>query len=343
MARDVRAQKRGLEPGARPSASMGDEGPMPSLDGAVQWLNSEPLATRQLRGRVVLIDFWTYSCINWQRTLPYVRAWADKYKSQGLVVVGVHTPEFGFERNLDQVRRASELLDVRFPVAVDSDQAIWRAFGNQYWPAVYIVDSRGRVRHHRFGEGDYGGIERVVQQLLIEAGAEGVDGGLVHVEGTGSQAEADWANLQSPETYVGYARAENFASRGGMAPGTARVYSVPARLALNAWTLAGEWLVEPEAAMLARPHGRIAFRFHARDLHLVMGPAANRKPMHFRIGIDGQPPGTAHGTDVDADGNGLLVEPRLYQLIRQRTPVVDRRFEIEFPEPGVQAYSFTFG
>jgi len=258
-------------------------------------------------------------------------------------VIGVHTPEFGFEEDIDNIREATAQLKVGHPVAVDSEHAIWRAFDNRYWPALYFVDARGTIRHHHFGEGDYEQSERTIQQLLIEAGAKGVDAGLVRVDGAGSQAEADWGNLRSSETYVGYDRADNFASPGGMTSGRKRLYAAPNRLRLNTWALSGDWTVEREAATLERSNGRILYRFHARDLHLVMGPAARGKSVPFRVLIDGQPPGPAHGVDVDAQGRGVLVEHRLYQLIRQPMPVVDRQFEIEFLEPGVEAYSFTFG
>jgi thiol-disulfide isomerase/thioredoxin len=341
---DIHAGDKVGPPPVKPlSTFLKVEGPMPTLDGAVEWLNSKPLTSTQLRGKVVLVDFWTYSCINWLRTLPYVRAWAEKYKDQGLVVVGVHTPEFGFEKNLTNVREATAQLKVGFPVAVDSAQTIWRAFDNRYWPAVYVIDARGMVRHYQFGEGDYEGLERVIQQLLVEAGAKDVDRGLVRVEATGNQVDADWTNLRSPETYIGSDRTENFASPGGMATGRQHLYSAPGRLRLNSWALIGEWSAGREAATLVKANGRIAYRFHARDLHLVMGPAARGKPVPFRVRIDGQPPGAAHGTDVDAEGRGVLVETRLYQLIRQPKPVMERLFEIEFLEPGVEAYSFTFG
>jgi thiol-disulfide isomerase/thioredoxin len=316
---------------------------MPALDGAVEWLNSKPLSAAELRGKVVLVDFWTYSCINWQRTLPHLRAWAEKYKDQGLVVIGVHTPEFSFEKDIEKVRQATAQLKVGYPVAVDTRHAIWRAFDNNYWPALYVVDARGTIRHHQFGEGDYERSERIIQQLLTEAGAKNVDTGLVRVDGAGSQADADWGNLRSPETYVGHDRTENFASPGGISLGRERLYALPEQLRLNTWALSGDWKVEHETARLTRANGRIAYRFHARDLHLVMGPAAPGKPVPFRVLIDGRPPGPAHGVDVDEQGRGVLVEHRLYQLIRQPMPIEDRQFEIEFLEPGAEAYSFTFG
>lgn len=316
---------------------------MPALDGAVTWLNSKPLTAAGLRGKVVLVDFWTYSCINWHRTLPHVRAWAGKYADQGLVVIGVHSPEFAFEKDLEKVREATSQLKVDYPVAVDSNMAIWRAFGNAYWPALYFVDAKGMIRHTHFGEGEYERSEGVIQQLLIEAGAQGVSRDLVRVEGTGSHAQPDWRNLRSPEAYIGYARAGGFASPGGFARDRSRAYALPDRLQLNAWALAGDWAVGPEAATLTGAAGRMVHRFHARDLHLVMGPAARARPVPFRILVDGKPPGTAHGADVDAEGRGTLVEHRLYQLVRQPGPVADRHFEIEFLAAGAEAYAFTFG
>jgi len=332
-----------VEPLTVTSPQLHAQGPMPSLDGAVEWLNSKPLATAGLRGKVVLVDFWTYSCINWQRTHPHVRAWDEKYKAQGLVVIGVHTPEFDFERDIRNVRRASADLKIDYPVAVDSNHAIWQAFDNQYWPALYFVDARGTIRHHQFGEGDYEQSEKVIQQLLIESGAKDVDLGIAQVSGSGSQADADLDNLRSPETYVGYDRAETFSSPGGAVLARERLYAAPTKLGVNRWALAGNWIVDREFATLQGVNGRILYRFHARDLHLVMGHAAPGKPVPFRVFIDGQPPGLDHGVDVDAQGRGVLEEPRLYQLIRQHKPIVDRQFEIEFLEPGAQAYSFTFG
>jgi len=315
----------------------------PSFDGAVAWLHSRPLAPADLQGKVVLVDFWTYSCINWLRTLPHVKAWADKYQAHGLVVVGVHTPEFAFEKDLANVRQAAARLKVDYPVAVDSDHAIWRAFRNSAWPAIYIVDARGKLRHTHLGEGDFERTERVIQQLLREAGARDIDPRLVQVEGTGSLAQADWANLRSPETYVGYERTHNFGSPGGISRDRVRDYAVPTGLRFNAWALSGAWQVGPEAASLHAPGGRIVHRFQARDLHLVMGPSSPGKPVHFRVRIDGRPPGDAHGADVDAEGRGTVVEHRLYQLVRQPGPVEPRQFEIEFLGPGVEAFSFTFG
>ena len=319
------------------------EGDLPSLGGATEWINSAPLTAAGLRGKVVLIDFWTYTCINWLRTLPYMRAWAEKYKDQGLVVIGVHSPEFEFEKDVSNVRRAAKDMRVHYPIAVDSEHAVWRAFRNQYWPALYFVDAQGRIRHHQFGEGEYEKAEMIIQQLLAEAGARGVAGDLVTVEARGLEVAADWSNLKSPENYVGYDRTENFASPGGAVVGQRRNYAVPSRLSLNQWALSGEWTVGRQAILLAKASGRVAYRFHTRDLHLVMGPAAGAQPVRFRVLIDGQPPGPARGADVDAQGNGAASEQRVYQLIRQPKPIADRQFEIEFLDPGVEAFAFTFG
>ena len=319
------------------------EGEIPSLGGATGWLNSQPLTTAGLRGKVVLIDFWTYTCINWLRTLPYVRAWAEKYQAQGLVVIGVHSPEFAFEKNLDNVRRAAKDQKVTYPIAIDSDHAIWRAFKNEYWPALYFVDAQARIRHHYFGEGEYEKSERVVQQLLAESGISGVGRELVSVNGRGVEAAADWTSLKSPENYLGYERTENFASPGGAVLDKRRIYASPAQLRLNHWALSGEWTVGKQATIVNKASGRIAYRFNARDLHLVMGPAARGASVRFRVRIDGRPPGAARGIDVDDQGNGTVSEQRLYQLIRQPKPIVERQFEIEFLDPGVEAFAFTFG
>jgi thiol-disulfide isomerase/thioredoxin len=319
------------------------EGELPSLGGATGWLNSPPLMAAGLRGKVVLIDFWTYTCINWIRSLPYVRAWAGKYKDQGLVVIGVHTPEFAFEHNADNVRRAAQDMSVGYPVAIDNDYAIWRAFENHYWPALYFADAQGHIRHHHFGEGEYEQSEMIIQQLLAEAGSGGTGHELVSVDARGVEAAADWATLKSPENYVGHERTENFASPGGAVPGKRHVYAAPAELRLNHWALSGDWTAEEQATTLNTAGGRIAYRFHARDLHLVMGPAAPGTTVRFRVLLDGEPPGAAHGIDADGQGNGTATGQRLYQLIRQRGPVTDHTFEITFPDPGVQAYAFTFG
>jgi thiol-disulfide isomerase/thioredoxin len=319
------------------------EGELPSLGGATGWLNSPPLTAAGLRGKVVLIDVWTYTCINWLRTLPYVRAWAEKYKNQGLVVIGVHSPEFEFEKNVDNVRRAAKDMRVDYPIAIDSDFAIWRALKNQYWPALYIVDAQGRIRHHHFGEGEYDRSERVIQQLLAEAGAGGIGHELVSIDARGAEVAADWGNLKSPENYVGYERTENFASPGGAVLAKRRVYAAPEQLKLNHWALSGDWTMQKQATVLNKANGRIAYRFQARDLHLVMGPAAPGTSVRFRVLIDGKPPGTAHGVDVDDQGTGKVTEQRLYQLIRQAKPIADRQFEIEFLDSGVEAFAFTFG
>jgi thiol-disulfide isomerase/thioredoxin len=319
------------------------EGNLPPLDGAIGWLNSQPLTTRDLREKVVLIDFWTYTCINWRRQLPYVRAWAEKYKDDGLVTIGVHTPEFSFEKNMENVRRATKETCVEYPIAVDSDYAIWRAFGNEYWPALYFADAQGRIRHHVFGEGEYEQSERIIQQLLIEAGKGGISHELVSVDARGAEATADWPNLGSTENYVGYQRTQNFASPGGRVLDKPHLYSAPAGLELNHWALSGDWTMQREALVLNQPGGRIAYKFHARDLHLVMGPGVRGNGLRFRVFLDGQPAGAAHGSDVDDQGNGTVTEPRMYQLIRQKHPIVDRQFEIEFLDPRIEAFSFTFG
>jgi thiol-disulfide isomerase/thioredoxin len=318
-------------------------GHLPGFDGATGWLNSPPLTPAELRGKVVLVDFWTYTCINWLRTVAYVRAWAETYDDRGLVVVGVHTPEFPFEREIDNVRRAAEAVRVDYPIALDSDYAIWSAFDNMYWPAVYVADADGRIRHHQFGEGQYDECEWVIQQLLREAGGEEIGDGLVSVSPKGFEAQADWTNLGSPETYVGYEQAQNMASRDGVAFDEPRTYVVPDSLGLNQWALSGDWTIETRAAVLNRADGGIAFRFHARDVHLVMRSREEGTPVPFVVRVDGQPPGDAHGLDVDDGGNGTLVHPRLYQLVRQSRSIVDRTFEITFLAPGVEAYAFTFG
>jgi thiol-disulfide isomerase/thioredoxin len=318
------------------------EGRMPALTGATGWLNTGPLTTEDLRGRVVVVQFWTYTCINWLRTLPYVRAWAEKYGDRGLTVLGVHTPEFSFERDIDNVRRAVEAMGITYPVVLDSDYAIWEAFANHYWPALYFVDAEGRIRHHRFGEGDFAQSEMEIQRLLPDAGA---DAGrtLVSVTGTGLEAAADWEDLESGESYLGADRGYGFASPEDLAPGERRSYSFPPQLRLNSWALSGTWTVGGEAAVSAAPGGRLAVRFSARDLHLVTGPLPGGGPVPFRVRLDGQPPGEAHGDDVDEEGNGVASYPRLHQLVRQRPPIRDRLFEIEFPEAGAQAVVFTFG
>jgi thiol-disulfide isomerase/thioredoxin len=319
------------------------EGEFPPLGGATGWLNSQPLTPSDLRGKVVLIDFWTYTCINWRRTLPYVRAWAEKYKDRGLVVIGVHTPEFPFERDLGNIRWAIKDMRVDYPVAIDSNYAVWNAFDNRYWPALYFIDAQGRVRHHSFGEGDYDQSERIIQQLLSENGVEGLRPELVSVRAFGAEVAADWATLKSPESYLGTAQAENFSSPGGAVVDKPHAYAAPTGLGLNHWALAGDWTVGKGAAVLNRAGGRIVYRFHARDLHVVMGPATRGASVRFSVFIDGQRPGAAHGVDVDEQGNGKVTEQRLYQLIRQPKAIADRQFEIEFLDPGLEAFVFTFG
>ena len=319
------------------------EGELPSFRGATGWLNSPPLTPDGLRGKVVLVNFWTYTCINWLRQLPYLRAWAGKYSGQGLVVIGVHTPEFGFEHDPDNVRRAVKDMGVGYPVAIDNDYAVWRAFGNYYWPALYFADAQGRIRHHHFGEGEYQQSEMVIWQLLAEAGSGGTGHDLVSVDARGVEAAADWASLRSPENYTGYERTENFASPGGARPGERHLYTGPAELRRNNWALSGDWTMGEQATALNAVGGQIAYRFHARDLHLVMGLAAEGTSVRFRVLLDGQPPDAAHGTDVDGQGHGTVTEQRLYQLIRQPGPVADRTFEITFLDPGVEVYAFTFG
>jgi cytochrome c biogenesis protein CcdA/thiol-disulfide isomerase/thioredoxin len=331
---------------AAASAPLPVEGVLPPLNGAVQWLNSPPLTLQDLRGKVVLIDFWTYSCINCLRSLPYVKAWAQKYKDQGLVVIGVHAPEFAFERNIDNVKKATHDLGVDYPVAIDNNYAIWRALNNQYWPAHYFVDAKGQIRYHHFGEGDYAESEKVIQQLLAEAGhanASNIAIGIASAGAQGVQAAADNADMQSPETYVGYQRAENFASPGGEVEDKAHTYAAPSQPAVNDWGLAGSWDVGAEQATLVAASGRIVYRFHARDLHLVLGPGKDGKPVRFRVSVDGAAPRASHGTDVAADGSGIVTGQRLYQLVRQTGQVEDHTFSIEFLDPGVQAFAFTFG
>jgi hypothetical protein len=317
------------------------EGHLPGFDRAAGWLNSEPLTAEDLRGKVVLADFCTYTCINWLRTLGYVRAWAEKYEDRGLVVVGVHTPEFPFEADADNVAEAIKALDVEFPIALDPDYAVWEAFANRYWPAVYIADVEGRIRHHQFGEGGYEECERAIQQLLRDAGSE-VGDDLISIVPQGVEAQADWATLGSPETYVGYQQGRNFASPEGVTVDESRTYSVPSPLQLNSWALSGEWTVGGRAAVLERAGGSIAYRFHGRDVNLVLR-SREGTPVPFRVLLDGEAPGAGHGLDVDEHGQGTVVEPRLYQLVRQPGSDSDRTFEIVFDGAGVEAYVFTFG
>ncbi len=328
---------------AQASVKLANEGEFPSLDGAVSWLNSPPLSTGRLRGKVVLIDFWTYSCINCLRAIPYVEAWAEKYKDSGLVVIGVHTPEFAFEKDLSNVRKAVQDLKLTYPVAVDSDYGIWRAFNNQYWPAHYFIDARGTVRYHHFGEGQYEESESVIRELLNEKKANLPAAPYVDVKGTGAQAAPNLRDVQSPETYVGFQRQENYVSPEAIRKNQAAAYTAPIRPRVNQWGLVGQWNVRGENAALVSSPGKIIFRFHARDLHLVLGPGSSRTPVRFRVLLDGAPPLEDRGADVDAQGAGTVSGYRLYQLIRQKGPVEDRTFEIEFLDPGVQAFAFTFG
>lgn len=315
---------------------------LPDLSGAVAWLNSKPLNRDELKGRVVLVDFWTYSCINCIRTLPYIRAWAERYKDSGLVVLGIHTPEFAFEKDSGNVRQAVGDLKIAYPVALDNDYAIWKAFNNKYWPADYLVDVNGNIRHHHFGEGKYEETEKHIQELLKERNGQTTFSDTVKVSGSGAEAPPD-TDVQSPETYVGYERADAFMSPGGFRQDKPFRYSVPEHLELNQWGFSGNWTDGAQQATLTATPGKIVYRFHARDLHLVLGPSSNGKPIRFRVMIDGKPPGDNHGVDTDTAGNGAVTEHRLYQLIRQKGTVDDRTFEIEFLEPGVQVFAFTFG
>ena len=324
------------------AAELSVEGVLPELGGATAWLNSEPLTPAGLRGKVVVVQFCTYSCVNWLRTLPYVRAWAGKY-GDGLVVIGAHSPEFQFEHDVERVRPALEAMGAHYPIAIDNDFAVWRAFDNNAWPALYFVDAEGRIRHHHLGEEDYERSERVIQQLLAEAGSEGVDRELVSPEITGVEVAADWATLGSPESYVGYARAENLASPGGVVPDERRTYVAPPELRLNEWSLAGDWTVGREPALSNEPDCRIAYRFQARDVNLVMGSSPTADSVRFRVSIDGAPPGQARGTDVDDQGNGTVNDARLYQLVRRPARGSEGTLELTFLDPGVQAYVFTFG
>jgi thiol-disulfide isomerase/thioredoxin len=330
---------------AKPAGQDGElpvEGPAPSFDGAVEWLNSKPLTAEDLKGKVVLVDFWTYSCINCLRAIPYVRAWAEKYRDHGLAVIGVHAPEFAFERNVDNVKKAIATLGIKYPVAIDNDYKIWRAFENEYWPAHYFIDAKGEIRHHHFGEGEYDESERVIQKLLTEAGDSHVPSDIVAVNASGAEAAADTSDVKSPETYVGYDRIDHFVSPGGVVQDVSHVYAA-GEPKLNDWSLAGNWTISSERSTLNEKDGSIIYRFHARDLHLVLGPAADGSPVRFRVTIDGAAPGAAHGVDADADGQGVVTAQRLYQLIRDPGTVADHTFEIRFLDPGVQAYAFTFG
>jgi cytochrome c biogenesis protein CcdA/thiol-disulfide isomerase/thioredoxin len=341
--------EQGLVDRLRPTLKSGDTGlakekpgTSDALSGAVDWLNSPPLTIKGLKGKVVVIDFWTYSCINCLRSIPYVRAWAEKYKDHGLVVIGVHTPEFAFERNISNVRAAVSDLKIEYPVAIDNEYKIWRSFDNRYWPAHYFIDAKGRTRFHHFGEGEYDQSEQMIQQLLEEAGNDNVPQSLVNVNASGVEAAPSVNDDRSPETYIGYDRADNFASPGGIVENERHVYT-PASPQLNQWSLSGDWTVRGENAILNGAGGSIVYRFHARDLHLVLGPAADGKPIRFRVTMNGNAPGVDHGTDTDTDGQGVVDSQRLYQLVRQNGAIRERTFAIEFLDPGVQAYAFTFG
>jgi thiol-disulfide isomerase/thioredoxin len=324
------------------ASEAGDEGGMPDLNGAVAWLNSAPLGGKSLRGKVVLVNFWTYSCINSLRELPYMKAWAAKYKDAGLVVIGVHAPEFGFETDAANVKNAVFDLKVAYPIPIDSRHSIWSAFRNEYWPADYLVDAKGRIRYHHFGEGEYEKSEHFIQALLKENGATGLDASTVRITADGAEAPPS-EDVRSPETYVGYARAENFASPERMARGSRISYSPPTIPALNQWGLSGYWNVRAESGTLESVPGKIVFRFHSRDLHMVLGPSKNGTPVRFKIRLNGAAPQADHGSDSGADGTGEVRQPRMYQLVRQKGPVKDVTFEIEFLDPGVEAFSFTFG
>ena len=318
------------------------EGDLASLEKADAWLNSQPLTPAELKGKVVLIQFCTYTCINWLRTLPYIRAWKEKYKDKGLVVIGVHTPEFSFEKNIDNVRRSIKDRKIDCPVAIDNNYAIWEGFDNHYWPALYFIDAKGNTRYKKFGEGEYEQSEKIIQQLLTEAGVKNIDHDLAQINANGVEAAADWGNLKSPETYLGYERTENFANNDPVF-GKQHVYSKPLYLGLNQWAVSGNWTLGKQFIVLNNQGGRIVYRFHSRDVHLVMGPALAGKQIRFRVLIDGQPPEDAHGTDTDESGNGTVKKQRLYQLIRQPNSISDRKFEIEFLDPGAEVFAFTFG
>jgi thiol-disulfide isomerase/thioredoxin len=328
---------------AQDTQSIVGSSPLPGLSGATGWINSKPLTAKELKGKVVLVDFWDYSCINCIRSVPYIRAWAEKYKASGLVVIGVHTPEFDFEKLMPNVEKAVQKFDITYPVALDSDYKIWNAFHNQYWPAEYYIDAKGKVRYEHFGEGDYDQSEKWIQKLLKEASVTPMPASTVSVQGQGVQAAADMRDVRSPETYIGYERAENFSSPGGLKRDAAKTYREPTHPSLNDWGLVGDWIDHEQVAILQSAGGKIVFRFHARDLHLVLGPSADGKPVRFRVTIDGQAPGENHGVDTDAQGNGVVTAYRLYQLVRQSGAIKDHVFTIEFEDPGVQAFSFTFG
>ena len=325
------------------AAQLPVEGKLASFAGATGWLNSEPLTPAGLRGKVVLVQVWTYTCVNWLRTLPYTRAWAEKYGDTGLVVIGVHTPEFPFERDVDNIRKAASEMRVTYPIAVDSNYAVWRAFDNNYWPALYLADGQGRIRAHHFGEGAYEMSEMIIQQLLADAGSTGLTEDLVAVQPQGTEVAADWSTLESPESYLGYEQGDRLASPGGALPDEPHAYGIPTRLRTNDWALSGVWTMTEKAAVLDQAPGRIAYRFHARDVNLVMGPGERGNSLRFHVSVDGKAPGAAHGTDVDDRGQGTAADQRLYQLIRQQGDIEDGTFEIEFLDPGAEAFCFTFG
>jgi len=319
------------------------ESRMPGFAGATGWVNSKPLTADDIQGKVVLADFGTFTCINWIRTLPYVRAWNERYRDHGLLTVGVQTPEFGIEHDTGRIERSLRAMDIDYPVAIDNDYTIWNAFANQYWPALYLADADGHIRHHHFGEGGYDRTERAIQHLLTDAGATGLPAGLAAVEPRGIEVAADWHSVRSPETYVGLARSEGFASPDRGVFDEPSGYTAPARLHLNEWALTGNWTIRREDAVCNQPNGGIRYRFHARDLNLILAPPAEGTAVPFRVRLDGEAPGTTHGLDVDDDGNGVVEYTRLYQLIRQPSDIKDRLFEIDFPEPGIGALCFTFG
>ena len=325
------------------AADLPFEGDIGSFEGATTWLNSEPLTPAALRGHVVVVQFWTYTCINWLRTQAYYRAWSQRYRDSGLFTIGVHTPEFRFEHDLANVRWAVQGRKIDYPVAVDNGYAVWSAFANHYWPALYFTDGQGRIRHHRFGEGDYERSEMVIRQLLADSGAKGLPAGLATIDPSGDEVQADWEDLGSPESYLGYDQADGFEAPGGEALNEPRAYTAPRRLRLNRWGLSGNWTYKSDASALNEAGGRIAYQFRARDVNLVMGPAKEGATVPFRVYLDGQVAGAVHGADVNAGGNGTVVQQRMYQLIRQRKPIHERRFEIEFLEAGAEAFCFTFG
>jgi thiol-disulfide isomerase/thioredoxin len=319
------------------------EGELPSLARATTWLNSPPLQSADLRGKVVLVDFWTYTCINWRRTLPYLRTWSQRYHDRGLIVIGVHTPEFSFEEEVENVRRAAVDQSIPYPIAVDSKYDIWNAFDNHYWPALYVIDAEGHIRHHQFGEGNYDQLEPVIEELLAEAGRSHQRANFPTIVGNGAEAPANWKNMRSPETYLGHGQSEGFASPQFGVLEREMEYTLPDRLHLNHWALAGRWVLGTESARSVDAGGRLSYRFHARDVHLVMAPANNGSAVRFRVFIDGEPPGNAHGVDIDERGNGTMDLPRMYQLVRQAGPITDRVFEIEFLDAGAEIYVLTFG